>query len=476
VKEASGVSPSESGFRRRGLSRGEFLKLGGAAFAGLALVGSAAPALAQTTATPAPDLGISKNNAPAENRANLVKALSGSSASVHFPAGDYLVDNSDSYIVITGFSGTLTMEAGARFVFTDNTKRGLNFLRGSGAVFEGLTSAFRVRPPSRVGSEECIFFSEATDVTVRRADIDGSAAAGLLFGRCIRPSVDGAKIRNTRADGLHFANCQDARANNVLVENSGDDGVAFLNYAGGPDNHGGLATNVTVKGSQSRGIAVVGQRNVTVRGFYVEGTASSGLYCAQEASYNTRTPSNVIFESGAVYYAGRVNATRPNRNGITFSNVASVTFNDITVGAPFARGVSGTAPGGVVSINRVVVRNVPQSGFDMTGGIYRLHNLTAESTGQAGIYVGRSASLTYGTLIARNTATADRLGRAFSFEHNTRVSGSQLFVVDSKRIPTGYKVNAYGTRNQRLGTIYDRVNRRAVKLENVAARLSYRLA
>jgi hypothetical protein len=46
--------------------------------------------------------------------------------------------------------------------------------------------------------------------------------------------------------------------------------LAFLNYAGGPDNSGGRAANITVRNSIGRGIAVVGQRNVTINGFTVE--------------------------------------------------------------------------------------------------------------------------------------------------------------------------------------------------------------
>jgi len=448
-----------------GLTRRDFLRVGGAATLGLWLAGAGRPARAQT-ASSAPDLGISPGNSPGANRSNLVKALSNSGRSVYFPPGDYRVDNSGSYVIINNFSGTVTMAAGARFVFTDNTRRGLMFQGGTGATFEGLTSAFGTPPQSRVQSQECILFIQTTDTAVRRADVFGSAAAGILFGRCVRPLVDGADIRNTMADGLHFANCQDARANDVVTSNTGDDGLAFLNYTGGTDYSGGLATNVTVNGSQSRGIAVVGQRNVTIRGFAVNGTASSGLYCAYEASFGTRTPSNVQFENGTVRDAGRLPTPRGHKNGITFSNPASVAFSGVRVYSPAQRGVSGAAPGGVVSISGVSVQDVPEAGFNLQGGRYKLDGLTARATGKTGVYVGGADSVSYGVLTAVDAARRDGLRRAFSFEKNRRVVGQRLNVVDRKQRPTGYKVNAAGTRKERLGKVYDRVSRGSVKVEN----------
>lgn len=460
-----GTAGAFSDRQQGGLSRRDFLRMGGAAVLGLSLVGVGRPAWAQASAS-APELGISPGNSPATNRANLVKALSNSGRSVYFPPGDYLVDNSGAYVIVRNFFGAVTMDAGARFVFTDNTRRGLMFQEGAGAAFQGLRSAFTVRPPSRIVPQECIIFERTSDTQVRQADIDGSASAGLLFGQCVRPLVDGANIRNTMADGLHFANCQDARANNVVTSNTGDDGLAFLNYAGGTDYSGGLATNVTVNGSQSRGIAVVGQRNVTVRGFSVNGTASNGLYCAREDSYSTRTPSNVRFEGGTVRDAGRIPVAAGLKNGITFTNPSSLAVSDVRVISPAGRGVSGVAPGGVVTLSNVSVEGVPEGGFDLQYGRYELNGLTARATGKAGIYVARAESVVYGTLTAIDTAKHDRLRRAFSFEKNRRVAGRRLNVVDRKRRPTGYKINAAGTRRERLGAIYDRVSRGSVAMEN----------
>jgi hypothetical protein len=456
----------------KALDRREFLKLGGAGLAGLALLGSAAPVLGETV-TSAPTLGISKSNPPSQNRTNLVRALTDSRRHVVFPPGDYFIDNSGSYIVIRNFGGTITMKPGARFVFTDNTRRGLMFERGSGARLHGVRCAFRDPPTRRFSSEGTIVFIQATEPAVRNVRVFGSAGVGLHFGRCIRPFVGGAVIKNTQADGLHFANCRDARANEIFTENTGDDGLAFLNYANSSDYAGGLATNITVRRSRARGIAVVGQRNVVIRNFEVVDTDGNGLYCAREVSYNTRVPSNVRFAEGIVRDAGRPGGPGGTNYGIFFHHVgSSILFRDIRVVAPAARGISGMATNGVARLNNLVVYRSREAGFHFTEGRFLLANLTTRNSRGTGFYIADNRRVDYKLLRSINSSRGDDLRRAFSFERNARVEGEQLIVLDNQRSATGYVVNSSGKQAGRLGKIYDRVASVRVRLQN-PSRLSY---
>jgi hypothetical protein len=305
---------------------------------------------------------IRPDNPPEENRAALLKSLTDSAETIVVAPGDYLVDNSGAPIVIRNFSGRLAMESGARFIFTDNTARGLHFERGTGAEIDGLSTTFEALPSKRVTPRECIQFIDSTDTTVRNANIRGSAAAGLLFGRCIRPSAEGVVIEDTMADGLHFANCQDATANDVHTRNTGDDGVAFLNYASGPNYSGGRATNVRVEGSGTRGITVIGQRGVTVENFHVDTTRFSGILVAQDTSYDTRVPSGVRFANGTVKDSGKgsrgIDASAGNRFGIEYANVESAEFEEIVVTSPAAEAIAGAAPDGTVLFDNVRLENV----------------------------------------------------------------------------------------------------------------------
>jgi preprotein translocase subunit Sss1 len=345
-------------------SRKRFLRLSAVGLAGTALAGVIGFTLVRDEGENTADAsGISPDNTPGENRTGLLKALTNSAESIAFPPGDYLIDNSGTPIVVRNFSGQLTMEPGARFIFTDDTAKGLHFEGGTGAEIDGLRTTFETLPSSRVSARECIQFIDATDTIVQNASINGSAAAGLLFGRCIRPSAEGVVIENTMADGLHFANCKDARANDILTRNTGDDGLAFLNYASGPDYTGGQANNISVENSGARGITVLGQRGVTVEDFRVDTTYASSILVAHDTYWDTRVPSAVRFAHGTVKDAGKGSrgtwASAGNSFGIEYTNVeGSAEFEDIVITSPVAEAIGGIAPHGTVLFDNVRLQNV----------------------------------------------------------------------------------------------------------------------
>jgi hypothetical protein len=482
------------------MNRRRFLRMAGIGLAGTALLGTACrrveePAVSapdvgiskdntptqnrqgtasrrvEEPAVSAPDVGISKDNTPTQNRQNLIKALSRSSEDIVFPPGDYLVDNSGPKVVIEGFRGKLTFDPSARLVFTDTTRRGLVFYGATGAEFYGLRTTFKTLPLSQVRYQECIVFEHSTDTLVRDANIRGSAAAGLVFTVCTRPRVAHAVITETMADGLHFANCQDARASDVLTENTGDDGVAFLNYTGYPDMSGGLATDVTVRKSRARGITVIGQKDVTIERFEVDRTAASGILCAYEENF--RTPSNVRFVGGTVKNAGRqpgLSEKDPSkRAGVDFSGVGSVEFGNIRVISPATDGVHGWAPDGTVRLYNIRVTNAPGRGFDLDNAAYFLEDLSAQGTNRAGIVVTGSRLVKYGKLRSINVSKRDTQRRAFWFKNNAWLQGKELYVVDNQATPTGYIVGTIGSQSGTLGVVYDQVTNGRVQVDNASS-------
>jgi hypothetical protein len=488
-----------------GLSRKRFLVLGGVGLAGAALLGIVGAGRTRM-ATSAPDLGISPSNTGQQNRENLLRVLSNTRQSITFPPGDYYVDATYPDIVIRNYGGEWAMEPGARLVLQDRNKdvqptgeapepkggRGLVFAGnhpdGTGAKFYGLRTTYEAPLPSvRIQSQECVLFVDTKDTVVRDAEINGSHAAGLLFERCERPKVERVLIRNTMADGLHFANCQDAKADAVTTENTGDDGVAFLNYDGSPDVRpdfsGGTATNVIVRNAGSRGITVIGQRDITVENFEVDGSYSSGVLVAYETSYRTRIPSGVRYANGIISNAGKAAPgavdSPGNKFGVEYNSVRSVEFSNVKVYGAAGRGVGGTAraftrtnadgttvqePAGTVVLNGVEVRGALEEGFNLQGGTCRLDNLVASGTGKTGVWIEAADLVQYGKLTAENTSKEDPLRRAFNFESNARVENlvgttrpQELHVVDDQPIPLGYKVSTNGQQAGGLGTVYDRV-------------------
>lgn len=421
--------------------------------------------------TRAPDLGIAPAKSAKENRVNLVAALSGSARCVVFPPGDYAIDNSRPQVTVTNYRGMFVMQPGARLVFTDNTRCGIRFKGGSGARFYGLNTIYATAPVRRHPAEECVTFDETTGTYVENTRIDGAAAAGLLFWRCTRPTVVDALITNTMADGLHFANCQDGRADRITTVDTGDDGVSFLNYEDGPAYTGGLATNLSVTRSRSRGVAVVGQSGVTIRDVTVRDTTGHGLYCASEKSWKTRVPTNVRFESARVFGGGAyaIGSGEPH-SGVHVDKTGRVAVSGVTVERPGAHGLFAT--GGTMTFVDVTVRNTPASGFNLQRGAYTVDRLTAEDTGSMGLFASHCDRLDYGTITVRNAARTDTLRRAVNVEHNRLVAGQRLWVHDSRSPATGYIIGAYGTQRGSLGAISVDVRGRGLVLEN-HSRLSY---
>lgn len=448
------------------ISRKTFLTLGALALSGL---GAQRPESAEAAdPTPAPELGIAPGNSPQANRANLVGALgSSSSQAVTFPPGDYRIDNSGSFIVLFGYTGQWTMQPGARLVFTDPTRRGLNVQGGTGAVFTNLAVTFTTLPTVRQpDSQEVVIFLETTDTQVNGASINGSAGAGLLFYRCVRPRATNIRITNTMADGLHFANCQDGYADDVHTTNTGDDGLAFVNYANGPAYTGGFASDITVESSKARGITVIGQSGVTIDHFGVNWSAVSGLKVGYESSYDTRVPTGVRFQNGFVHNGGALPGGQAgNRFGIEIDNAGEVFLSTIDVDRPGTRGVSSNAST-TVHLTDVAVTNAPSAGFNLQRGTFLLDLLSATDTNDLGYFVSDATRLQYGTLTARRTSRTAALHRAFDFERNAVVRGTHLYVADDQATAAGYVVGAYGTQSGTMGTIHDQVTSRAVTVEN----------
>lgn len=407
------------------------------------------------------DLGITPGNEPAANRAALVAGLSNSSARVYFPPGDYRVDNSEPNVVVAGFTGVLLMAPGARLVFTDKTWRGLVFAGGAGARFSGVSTAFAVTPTKREDAQECITFDGTTDTYVEDIRIDGSAAAGLVFWRCVRPVVVGALVTRTMADGVHFANCQDGRADHITTVDTGDDGVAFLNYASGPDHTGGLATNLSVTRSAARGVAVCGQSGVTIRDAVIDTTAGPGLLCTYDDFWKSRVPDDVAFERVRISGSG-ANGTE---GGLRILRSGRVTADRITIVRPGFHGVHAEAST-AVTLTDISVRDAPGHGFLLQGGTHQVDRLVAADTNGIGFNSFGCDRLEYGTITLRNVARTHHTSRAISIENTARVYGGRAWIYDTQATATGYVVGAYGTQKGSLGTLIPQLGSRALTVTN----------
>jgi hypothetical protein len=460
----------------RKMSRSQVLGLGAAAglgALGASLVGKEAPALEEPAhlAVSAESLGITVANTAEQNRAALVRELSGFRDHVVFGAGDYLFDNSDepandnSRVTVRDFEGRITFLPGARLVFTDPTERGVIFDGGRGAVVEGWNSVFRPATTTRYGAQECVACYGTTDTLFRNCRIDGSASVGLLFGECVRPSVEGATITNTRADGLHFNNCQEARAFNIVTANTGDDGLAFVNYGGKKDYWGATAANIRVNNTGARGISVVGQRGVMVNNFYIDTTQAPGVVIAQEFSYNTRVPRDVRFSNGVIKNAGAVPGGSSPRSGVFLNKVGeNVEISDIRIVAPGSRGIEFLYGYNArqVRISTVYVKDADAEGvFASEQAELFLDDVVVDGSGGAGFVFLDNYRVNYGRLVSINTCRKDPSNLAFDFQRNRWILGELLQIEATEGSGNvGARVNASGTHpaGQPQRGIYGRID------------------
>jgi hypothetical protein len=227
----------------------------------------------------------------------------------------------------SNFNGTLFFDPNAVLMCTAITRGCLELTGGSGARIVNVRIAYSSQPTTR-GTEYAIHLFQTTDTIVDGAVVEMSPGAGLLADQSTRPVVTRAVIGplpqfHTLADGIHFSNCQDPKVSDSTVNNSGDDGIAFLNYASGPNNSGGLASNVVVRNSATRGITVVGQSDVIVSNFLVDTTVDAGILCTEDTTYSTQIPDRVIFRNGIIKNTGSL--------GAYFESAKSCEFSDLEI-------------------------------------------------------------------------------------------------------------------------------------------------
>lgn len=355
------------------------------------------------------------------------------SGQITVPAGSYLIDNSAGPLLINNFSGQLVFEGNATLIFTTNTLGGLFFEGGSGARITGLRATYAVAPTVRASPNEQIKFSDTTDTVLTDTVVQNSPAAGLLFYNAIRPKVVNATVMNSLADGLHFANCENPQVTNLTTLNTGDDALAFLNYAMYPDNTGGMAENINITNSHSRGISILGQSNVTVTNFQIHTTSSSGVLVAEDPTYDTRVPSGVLVQNGSIAGAGTLAPLAGNQYGVEYNSQTDVTFSNITITGSGSNGFSGTAPSGSVIAQGINVQS-PLNGqgflFYQTASV-QVQNSTSQNTPSDGFLFLDSPQIVVNGLTAMNAAVTDPLKRAIWFEDGHSILATDLKIVSS---------------------------------------------
>ncbi|BBZ75118.1 hypothetical protein MANY_04550 [Mycolicibacterium anyangense] len=203
--------------------------------------------------------------------------------------------------------------------------------------------------------------------TVRNVSVTGSAAAGIFAYGAGNFTLDHDTVRYTRADGIHMTGgSHDGTVINPSTAWTEDDGVAVVSYTGEPISQNIVITNPVIKGSDGRGIAVVGGNNVTFSNIYVWRSRAAAVYVAAEgAPWYSQSVSNVTIKGGSLVETATstdvVQGAILVYSGSTSATVSTVTISDLTVtGTPQYAGRSTgiIQDSGAGRISGVVLKNI----------------------------------------------------------------------------------------------------------------------
>lgn len=341
------------------------------------------------------------------NNASLINAIDDVIAGrVDEVSGYYEISNP---LKLTGRRGTVKFAPGCEVKFLNNEKSGLVFSQCNDLKIIGGVFSYKIEPTKRIRHGGVLEFSGCSTIMVRDGVFFQSPATGLIFTDCNDASVFNVAIWDTWADGLHFANCNNSIVMDYQSTNTGDDGLAFINYSTHPDAKGGYAKGVTVNGSLARGIAIIGQSNVTIDDFKISNTSGPGLKIGAESFYKTRTPSNITIKNGVIVNAGNWCEAKPNGHGFYVENAeGEIVVDNLEIKTTRIHGVGIAKFSGNLRLKAITIEDVPSSGMTLEANNADLEKIEFKEIGKTPIHfskIGRATVSgvkvwTYGKVVA----------------------------------------------------------------------------
>lgn len=270
-----------------------------------------------------------------------------------------------SGVSVVGDPGAIIDSAGTAAVLrldtcTDVLVEGLHIV-GPGVVRDNANLGIRIDACTRFTVRDCVVDStESAGIIVREGSTDGL--------------ITGCHVHDTLADGIHV-NTTSKRISivgNNLV-NTGDDSIAVVSVVA----NGDYCTDVSIVGntvyqSNSRGIAVVGGKRITISGNTINQTTNSGIFVYYSVAFLSYGSEDVSIVGNTV------------NDACTFGTPGS------NVGCIDVRSGDVTYP----------ISNVAIIGNVVRGGANNYHS----------IHVGETATATFNVTVADNIITGQGAG------------------------------------------------------------------
>jgi hypothetical protein len=380
------------------------------------------------------------------------------SASIYFPAGDYLLSNNgkerDGLIVDSHFHGSLVFGVGARFLCTtSSTSAGtcVYLLGASGLSLKNVHIGYKGSPHLPLKRSDATNYTLLIDashgVTLTNMIIEGSPGACVWLSNSSELTIDGIHVNNCSADGVHFENDKEAYLNDMWSRNTYDDGLAFTNASQKDPNCGSTAQNIHISKSAARGISVPGGCAVRVSNFEISETGSSGILVETDKTFHTRRPVDITFSKGVVSGAGALISSSGggNKFGIEVNAADHVSFQDIIVNSSQTRGFDVSHGSTFVTLANSTIRQSGDAAIALlNSSSITLVNDVIERAGGYGTYAAGVSALNGTSLSYKNVSMRSgpaNLHRVFWVDNavgSTHVE--HLSVIDDQPIATGYLI------------------------------------
>jgi hypothetical protein len=310
--------------------------------------------------------------------------LLNSGASILVKSGQHKVNGP---IICTNTSSRLSGMVGAVIQFSNGTEGGFRFVRGKHVEVKNLKLVWQGDgQPSRSHYGAGLMFFQVENALVDGVTVIRAPGAGVHFDECENSQATNIIITQTGADGVHFANCNNSFAQTIVCRDTGDDAVAFVDYTKKPQGIGFRLDNVKIFNSQARGIAVVGATQGLVTNFEIDGCASNCIHIEQDLHYQTRRPSNVIFQNGIARNAGSVTPKKGNQYGANILRASKISIVDVSIENSSNIGVS-VIDSEDVTLRRVSSKNSAGFGIKLVNSSLALFKIDISSTNSSSLVV-----------------------------------------------------------------------------------------
>lgn len=296
---------------------------------------------------------------------------------VTFPAGTYSVGQ----LVVRNPLKPITISgAGATLSGTDPTRAVLLLESANGVSVRGLTIN-HASATSRIPNADGIRILGGTGFTVDGVTVENVAAAGILVWRASKGAITNCAVRRSQADGIHVCSASSAiTISGNRIEESGDDSIAVVGYGNYPSPCQSITImNNTVLRSRSRGVTVLGGKQVTVSGNTITTTKNAGIFAGRDGTYGTYGVDDVSITNNTIAAANTYDTPTVNQAAIDIrSSDAAYPAQNIRITGNVINGggwrmINLGAAGGSVATKNITVDSNQLNGPNADGpGIHAL--------------------------------------------------------------------------------------------------------